>query len=536
MKKLLSILLTLAMLAGFGAVGASASILPDFEPPESPPVLQDMSLGDDEIYDIFMAELFKALFSPGIIAIYTMLDDQITFAGALQPGKAFSDVADAAMSVIGVPDLDLETLLNLIADAAIEYLTVTLTGAEVEDHYIAGTLADELADVCAAAYDAVGLKAALEGLLIADAIDFFYGPFAAYLELNAVLEIACMEKDVDEDLQELYDRINGLIDEVLSPEDLDALILEDDWEGAGALIEAALPYIRLLLAQAGLLAFPPSVAVTYDANAGADTVNGMPVDQTKYEGVELTLSTAVPTRDGYVFTGWATSETGAVAYDPGDTYSADLALELFAIWDEIVPPVTYAVTYDANAGTDTVTGMPAAQTKIEDITLALSTAVPVRAGYTFKGWAISETGAVVYNGGEDYTDNAPLALFAIWDVVVAPVTYAVTYNANAGTDTVTGIPAAQTKYEGVTLALSAAVPVRAGYTFKGWATSATSTVVAYAPGANYTANAAITLYAVWEANAAPALKYFWSNWPCWLQWILKYILFGWLWMRWVKPC
>ena len=26
---------------------------------------------------------------------------------------------------------------------------------------------------------------------------------------------------------------------------------------------------------------------------------------------------------------------------------------------------------------------------------------------------------------------------------------------------------------------------------------------------------------------------FWDSWPCWAQWILKYILFGWLWMRWL---
>ena len=25
---------------------------------------------------------------------------------------------------------------------------------------------------------------------------------------------------------------------------------------------------------------------------------------------------------------------------------------------------------------------------------------------------------------------------------------------------------------------------------------------------------------------------FWVNWPSWLQWILKYLLFGWLWMPW----
>jgi len=26
---------------------------------------------------------------------------------------------------------------------------------------------------------------------------------------------------------------------------------------------------------------------------------------------------------------------------------------------------------------------------------------------------------------------------------------------------------------------------------------------------------------------------FWVNWPSWVQWIFRYLLFGWLWMRWV---
>ena len=25
---------------------------------------------------------------------------------------------------------------------------------------------------------------------------------------------------------------------------------------------------------------------------------------------------------------------------------------------------------------------------------------------------------------------------------------------------------------------------------------------------------------------------FWDSWPSWVQWTLKYILFGWVWMRW----
>ena len=73
--------------------------------------------------------------------------------------------------------------------------------------------------------------------------------------------------------------------------------------------------------------------------------------------------------------------------------------------------------------------------------------------------------------------------------------YTVAYNANGGS----GAPSSQTKYYGKTLTLSSTKPTRTGYTFQGWATSSTGSV-AYAAGTSYTANAAVTLYAIWKAN------------------------------------
>lgn len=77
-----------------------------------------------------------------------------------------------------------------------------------------------------------------------------------------------------------------------------------------------------------------------------------------------------------------------------------------------------------------------------------------------------------------------------------PSTYTITYNANGGTNA----PASQTKTKDVNLVLTKSIPVWEGYTFKGWATSASSQTIAYNAGATYTANEATTLYAVWEKN------------------------------------
>lgn len=149
---------------------------------------------------------------------------------------------------------------------------------------------------------------------------------------------------------------------------------------------------------------------------------------------------------------------------------------------------SYAVTYNANGGV----GAPATQTKYYGKTLTLQTITPTRTGYTFKGWATTKTGAVAYAPGASYTANAAATLYAVWQAI----TYTVTYNANGGTDA----PSSQTKQYGTALTLTTSTPTRTGYTFKGWATSATSTTVSYAPGASYTPNAAITLYAVWEPS------------------------------------
>lgn len=49
---------------------------------------------------------------------------------------------------------------------------------------------------------------------------------------------------------------------------------------------------------------------------------------------------------------------------------------------------------------------------------------------------------------------------------------------------------------------SSAEHTRSGYTFLGWATSSSATSASYQPGGSYTANASVTLYAVWSCNHA----------------------------------
>ena len=149
----------------------------------------------------------------------------------------------------------------------------------------------------------------------------------------------------------------------------------------------------------------PSYTVSYNANGGS----GAPGKQTKWYGTNLTLSSTKPTRTGYTFQGWGTSSGDTtVDYAAGATYSANAAITLYAIWKII----TYTVSYNANGGS----GAPGNQTKNYGATLKLSTTKPTRTNYNFKGWATSSNGSVAYASGANYTANASVTLYAVWEL------------------------------------------------------------------------------------------------------------------------
>lgn len=185
------------------------------------------------------------------------------------------------------------------------------------------------------------------------------------------------------------------------------------------------------------------------------------------------------------FSSWATFPAGSSNWSGTSNAYGTLVID---------PLPSYTVSYNANGGS----GAPGNQTKWYGETLTLSGSTPSRTGYIFKGWATSSGGSVAYAAGANYTANSGATLYAVWQAV----TYTVAYNANGGS----GAPSNQTKTYGVNLTLSSTKPTRTNYNFKGWGTSASSTTVAYAPGATYSDNAAITLYAVWElAWVAPRI-------------------------------
>lgn len=136
----------------------------------------------------------------------------------------------------------------------------------------------------------------------------------------------------------------------------------------------------------------------------------------------------------------------------------------------------YTVTFDLAGGTRTGGGA-----LVQSVPPGGSATPPTcsRSGYTFAGWNGSYT---------NVTSNRTIT--AKWTAN----TYTVTYNANGGT----GAPASQTKVYGQNLTLSSTIPTRNQCKFRTWNSRSDGTGTNYSPGSIYSANAPITLYAIWD--------------------------------------
>lgn len=96
---------------------------------------------------------------------------------------------------------------------------------------------------------------------------------------------------------------------------------------------------------------PVTYTLTYSANNGS----GAPAKQTG--NGSITLSSVIPTRDGYTFLGWSTSTTATIAqYQPGAKFNLTKNTVLFAVWQKNAPaqPDVSKAVITAPSGTKTV--------------------------------------------------------------------------------------------------------------------------------------------------------------------------------------
>ncbi len=242
-----------------------------------------------------------------------------------------------------------------------------------------------------------------------------------------------------------------------------------------------------------------SYTVSYNANGGT----GAPSSQTKYYGKTLTLRTGAPTRTGYNFVNWKSTQ-GSTAYyfNPGDTTTYNGNQTMYAQWQK----KTYTIKYNANGGT----GAPSSQTKTYGTNLTLSSTKPTRASksttdeegvvtttsYTFLGWSTNpDAKSATWVAGGTYTSNSGATLYAVWRESTSSVDteFIVSYDANGGEDA----PDYQVKKKDVALTLRTGKPVWHGYSFVNWKSTQGNATYTFNPGDTTTYNGDQVMVAQW---------------------------------------
>lgn len=178
----------------------------------------------------------------------------------------------------------------------------------------------------------------------------------------------------------------------------------------------------------------------------------------------------------------------------------------------VIDRVAPTVTLSTNGGTYNIA--PGSTTASISTTLTASDTGSGVAGLGYawatsnstapSSWSVFTSGTAITasrSGGNSYIwtnviDNAGNRATSIKTSNAFTVRYQVVFNANSGS----GVPSTQYKVHGTNLTLSSTKPTRTGYTFKEWNTKADGTGTKYAVGASYTANSAVTLYAIWTIN------------------------------------
>ena len=189
-----------------------------------------------------------------------------------------------------------------------------------------------------------------------------------------------------------------------------------------------------------------------------------------YKNITSTNTTTSATIEVWFWSKYSCTDTNNTLYYDNKSSSGSATTSQGA--------VSIGTTYDSGSGWSTTN-----QVKLKTYTYSYTRGTSATTRYLYAKLA-----------NVDKVKN--VAIYASTTFTVpALTTYTVSYNANNGS----GAPTSQTKYYGKALTLSTVKPTRSGYAFKGWATSASGSV-AYASGASYTANANVTLYAVWQAN------------------------------------
>jgi oligopeptide transport system substrate-binding protein len=204
-----------------------------------------------------------------------------------------------------------------------------------------------------------------------------------------------------------------------------------------------------------------------------DTDEGTAVAPVQVEQGLTVLQPSDPTKAGFVFEDWYTTEALTTKYNFGAPVTANITL--FAGYTAIAED-QFVVSFNSNGGS-----YIAPQVVTDGDAVAAPTA-PTRAGFTFQGWNL---GATAYNFATPVTAN--ITLTAQWQAIPQ---YTVTFQRQDGI-----VLNTETVYQGTAVA-EPVDPVRDGYEFQGWFVQGEEALEVYDFSSLVTAN--LTIIAVFK--------------------------------------
>ena len=188
---------------------------------------------------------------------------------------------------------------------------------------------------------------------------------------------------------------------------------------------------------------------TNDAGGGTAIANGKYLTWTSSNS--LNIATSISNNSSFTLNSYSAGNGMTIANCATTTrllrYNTTSGQERFACYTTSTGTLvdiykkeaaTYTVSYDKNAGSDTVTGMPSQATGVPAGKYTLSDATPVRSGYTFLGWGLTSSATETVTSIEVDGNET---VYAIWQV--------------ASTPAVTVSPTAASGYRGQTVTLTA---------------------------------------------------------------------------------
>jgi uncharacterized repeat protein (TIGR02543 family) len=214
--------------------------------------------------------------------------------------------------------------------------------------------------------------------------------------------------------------------------------------------------------------------VRFLANGGVGSM------ETQTSSAEANLTANTFTFADRTFTGWNTSADGrGTNFTNSQSYPFLANLNLYAQWGNII-------TFSSQGATSGSPSRTSESWSSGSINLPTFGSM-VKAGYTFGGWT---AGSQTYAAGASYTPTAGITFNPVWTAN----TYTISFNANLATSgTVPSNQSWATGSTALSLSGNTGTLVKSGYTFGGWATTASSTT----PVTTYSTSASQIFYAIW---------------------------------------